>query len=254
MNNNGNAHNKLQPGDPGWVDFTPKPDDFTPTAEWPEDHRHHGTAVPRCQAWSPRKGRQCLAIAKSGGDKCKTHGGKSLSGIASPVAKDLRYSKAMPRGLLDKYLEFSQDDDLLVMRHEIAVITTYLDSLIAEIDTDTVSPDRWKMAQKAYNELVEALSLGDGQALSKAVFTLGDILNAGADTTKKWENVLNVMESRKRMISAEEKRLSDASMLITVSSAMILIDALLQSVRRNVSDTSALQAIQSDFNRLTSGG
>jgi hypothetical protein len=65
----------------------------------------------QCTAHSKRTGERCKAQAITGRHLCRHHGGKSLEGIANPNYKDGRYSRVMPKRLMDTYKRAANDGD-----------------------------------------------------------------------------------------------------------------------------------------------
>ena len=59
-----------------------------------------------------------------------------------------------------------------------------------------------------------------------------------------------LIDDRKKLIQAEQKRLVDGSMLIGIDTIMRRLDILLESVMNNVKDPEVLEAIQKSYMEL----
>lgn len=182
--------------------------------------------------------------------RCKLHGGKSPAGLASPHFATGRYSKAIPARLLAKYEQAQTDPDLLALREEVALLDARLADLLARVDTGE-SGALWTQARKALQSFTAARAAGDAKAMHEALMDLERAVGRGAADYVAWDEIGSLMEQRRKLVESERKRLIEMQQTISAEKAMTLVGALLESVRRNVSDRQQLAAIQSDFVRLT---
>jgi hypothetical protein len=86
----------------------------------------------QCAARSKRTGLRCLAPAVTGSACCRLHGGRTPRGLASPHTKSGLYSKAMPRGLKERYEHILRTEDLGSLDDDIAAVTGELMELLGE--------------------------------------------------------------------------------------------------------------------------
>jgi hypothetical protein len=203
----------------------------------------------RCTAKN-RRGEQCGNHAMGGTSKCKFHGGASLIGIASPTFKHGRYSKHLPARLAGRYAEALSDTKLLELRDEIALVGTRLGELVERIDTGE-SAQRWKALQAAYVNLKDATRSGDKVEFVAAMAALGSAIEAGLQDYATWREIVELTEQRRKLAESERKRLIEAQQTITAERAMILLAAITDVVRKNVSDPSILAAISTELRQLT---
>lgn len=203
----------------------------------------------KCNATSKRTGDRCGANAMSGSDKCYHHGGKSLSGIASPAYKTGRYSKVLPARMASRYAESKNDAQLLELRDEVGLIDARIVDLLGRVDTGE-SGRVWKELKAAHVELVEANTKGDSIGVVTAMFSIGTLIGEGADDYAAWNEVLAVVEQRRRMVESERKRLVELQAHINVEQAMLMIGALTGIIRTHVTDTRTLAAISAEFDKI----
>lgn len=180
--------------------------------------------------------------------RCYLHGGKSLSGAAAPAFKTGRYSKYLPERLAQRYHEAQADNDLLVLRDEIALLDARLGELLGRIDTGE-SAQRWAGAREAFVTLQQAKDSGDDKKAATAMSALGSILLNNNDYGI-WEDIAALLDLRKRMVESERKRLVEMQQMITAERAMILMAAIVDTIRTHVTDRNALAAISSDLRKL----
>lgn len=202
-----------------------------------------------CGARKRKSGDLCRAKAMANG-RCRIHGGKSLAGIAAPSYKDGRYSKALPQRMREAYTRAIDDPQLLEQREQIAVLDARLLDLLGRVDTGE-SGALWEQLKKRRMELQAAQKGNDAPGQVIALRAIMELIDQGHADYRAWGELQAVLEQRKRLIESERKRLVEMQQMVTSQQAMGLISALLESVRRNVTDRDALAAIQSDFIQLT---
>jgi len=200
----------------------------------------------QCKAKSKRSGERCKKDAVHGGEVCHIHGGKSLKGIAAPNYQGKGYSKYIPVGLLDTYNDFAADTDKLALDNQIALVDTYAAQLIESLG-DYSSPELWEQLQA---QIVEYKKAPKDEKPELLIYIF-ETIEAGASYVSKWDTLHKAMEQRRKLVVDERKRRIEMEQMIPVDQAMLLMAALLESVRQNVSDRDALTAIQADFIRYT---
>lgn len=200
----------------------------------------------QCTAKSKQSGVQCKNPAMADSTKCHIHGGKTPKGIASPNFKTGRHSKYIPVGLMDTYHEHLTANDRLVLDSEIALVDVRISEIVESLG-DYDSADLW---YKLYQQRVEYRAAGTEIERIKALNAIFELIEMGASYTSKWAEVYASIEQRRKLVESERKRLVEAEQTIQVDQALLLVTALLNAVKSNVSDTQALVAIQSEFNRL----
>jgi hypothetical protein len=181
---------------------------------------------------------------------CQVHGGATPRGIASVHYKTGRYSKYLPQRMREAYALALDDPQLLEQREQIAVLDARLFDLLGRVDTGE-SGALWQRLMTARMELLEAQRTKDHLGQLSAMRTILDLISQGHTDYRAWGEIASVLEQRKRLIESERKRLTEMQQMVTSQQAMGLISAILESVKRNVTDRAALAAIQTDFIRLT---
>lgn len=202
----------------------------------------------RCGA-KTRSGGVCKARPMANG-RCRIHGGKTPRGIASPNYIHGRYSKSLPAHLQERYEASLADSELLNLRQEIALLDARLNDLLARVDTGD-SRSTLKNAREKYYETRNAALRNDKVEQGVQFKLLGEILDKGMSDYAAWDEVHTILDQRRRLVESEQKRLVAMQQTVTTEQAMVLISALLDSVRRHVTDRPALSAIQDEFIRLT---
>lgn len=129
-----------------------------------------------------RDGTPCRAKAMANG-RCRIHGGATPSGFALPQYKTGRYSKVLPDALRYRYEVARDDEDLLSLRDEIAL----LDIRITELLGSSPNDDTWaqvvglfeqrrKLAESEHKRLVTLKQYVSVEQVYAFIGALGGIL------------------------------------------------------------------------------
>lgn len=207
----------------------------------------------RCNATAKQTGEQCKNRASAGRSKCHIHGGKSLTGIASPSLRHGRYSKHLPTRLAAKYEEAAADTELLALRQDIALLDARLEDLLGRVDTGEAGK-LWQDAQSAFGKFRMAYELKEPKRLRAALVDLERAIGRGASDYAAWDEVTRLLEQRRRLVESERRRLVDMQQMITTERAMVLLAAVVETVREHVTDRAALAAISNDLRTLVAAG
>ncbi len=177
------------------------------------------------------------------------HGGASPLALASPNYKHGRYSKYLPDRLLPRYYEMREDQALLELKEEIALLDTRIAELVGRLDRGE-SGGAWGRIAGAWEEASTALVLNDQRQFKRAWGQLGLIIEAGNTDYAGWQEIQSFVEQRRRLAESERKRNIEMQTTIRLDQAMVLVTALVSSVRNHVSDPSILSAIEQDILRI----
>src|SRR5204863_58364 len=113
---------------------------------------------------------KCGAKTRSGGHcknpggpngRCKFHGGASLSGPAHPNWKGGRYSKYVPKDLLERYHQAARDPNLVAMHDEIALVDVRVSQLLEAVG-ETGNTKLWREARTRFDAFKSAGGKGKG--------------------------------------------------------------------------------------------
>ena len=200
----------------------------------------------QCQAKSKRTGEQCKQPAVTGKRVCRFHGGLTPGGMASVHFKHGRYSKYLPERLQERYQESLKDPELLALGEEIALTDSRLEDLIHRVDSGE-SGEAWQQAKRAFDDLADAIHDQNAGAMAAALTNLDRIIKRGLADYAAWGEIGNMMEQRRRLVESERKRRVDMQQMISTERAMILISAITDVIRRNVTDRKQLSQISREL-------
>lgn len=206
----------------------------------------------RCTAKSKQSGSQCKKDAVEGYTVCHIHGGKTPRGLSSPNFKTGKYSKYLPQGLLDAYNDAQADKELLSIRGDVELLDVLIRSKLVNLDTGE-SAAHWDALLKQIVKARRAYKSEDYGGLEEQL----DEMEALADKRRLHyateQEITAQLEQRRKMVETENKIILSKENAITNEQAMLLVSALLASVKANVTDATALNRIQADFIQYIGG-
>lgn len=218
-------------------------------ADHPADHpMHERRPLVRCGA-KTRDGDPCKLPPVTGRTRCRMHGGRVPQGIGLTATLTGRYSKHLPTRLAARYHEAEADPDLLNLRGEISLTDTRLADVLARVDTGE-SGRLWRTLRETHTALIRARVDRDDAAVQVHMRALGDLIGKGFADTVAWSEIAGLIDQRRRLVESERKRLIDMQQMLTVERAMALLGAVVEVVRRHVTDPKALRAVAEDLTRL----
>ena len=201
----------------------------------------------------------CGAYAIRGKVKCHYHGGKTPRGAASPHAKHLRYSQ-VPQRLLEGYEVALGDERLLELRDESALLQARVNDLLGRVDSGE-SGWLWAELGKTWEKYVKALRAGEADEVLEYQQYLDQLIRSGVDDYRVWEEVVKVVDQKRRISESERKRLHEMEVMIAARQIGDLILAVGEMFRANVlkhvRDVDERRAVltdtQNDIGRFVSG-
>jgi hypothetical protein len=177
---------------------------------------------------------------------CYMHGGKTPSGLALPQTTHGRYSKHLPTRLTERYQQALADPGLLELREEVSLVDARLADVLGRVDSGE-SGAAWALLKAQFRDYRKAREGADKTA---ALLAIEDTIRDGLDDYAAWEEVRSRIDQRSRLVSSERQRLVQMQQMVTVEQAMTLLAAVSDTVRRHVTDSSALAGISADLGRL----
>jgi hypothetical protein len=206
----------------------------------------------RCTGTSKQSGEQCNRSAKPGHTKCKIHGADTPVGIASHNFKTGIHSKWLPPGLLEAYGDAQSNPNLLSVRGDVELLDALILSKLVNLDTGE-SAAHWDALLKSIVKARRSYKSEDYGGLEEQL----DEMEALADKRRLHyateQEITSQLEQRRKLVDTENKIILSKENAITNEQAMLLVSALLASVKANVPDAVALNRIQADFVRYVGG-
>ena len=185
--------------------------------------------------------------------RCRLHGGRSLAGAASPKFKTGKNSKYLPARLLERYEEALADETLTDMTDDLAAVEARIADLYQQLDAGG-GGEIFKNAKEAFNSFRAANQDGDAQMMRESLRRLGEELDRGATESFIWREIRELQEQKRKIILSHAKHLQMTGQMISTKEANLIVSALLDAVRTEVTDPNKLNAIQQKFLSITQRG
>lgn len=146
--------------------------------------------------------------------RCRMHNGFPAMGPANHSFKHGRHSKLMKEipGLSAHYERALADPDLLRLDGEVALVDARLFELL----------ERASKSKKEQAETIDRL----------------------------WPQIDALLETRRKLVDTESKRLKDLHAMVSVDRVMMLVAYVSDSVKRHVTDRTALANIFADLRKI----
>lgn len=177
------------------------------------------------------------------------HGGKSLRGVAHPNFRDGRHSRDIIAGLTGRYREVLADRTRFDLTPEIALAEVYLAKTLQEGE----SLKMWKDAKAAHKALGRALNKGEPRAIEAARRNLREAVSRDLYDRSHRDEVMSMIETRRRLVEAEHKRRTDPRFALTCEEAMAQIAAMVDVLRKRIKDRDLLRAVTDEIDRIVRG-
>jgi len=184
-----------------------------------------------------------------GMEVCYHHGGKSLSGIASPSFKHGKYSRYMPKQLAPVFEAVMKDPELLALNTDIASHEARIDQLFQSIEGG--NPGKlWAEAMDEWMGLWEATAREDAKDIMKHRNQLDSLLRGGSGDVEVWDLIFAASEQKRKLVETETKRREKMREYVRAEEAAYYYRALALAVKAKVDDPDTLSAIADEFIRI----
>lgn len=197
-----------------------------------------------------KDGTPCEKWPINGTNRCRLHGGNTPRGLRSPNWKHGRYSRYLPDGILSKYKKAQKDNQLLVLKDEIALTDSFIAETLEQLDRDE-SGAIWKNLQAAAKEYRNAVAKGDKDESGRMIDIILMLIAEGNQQLQIKREVVNLMDSRRKLVESERKRYQEDREMITHEKALSMINAIMHVVIDRVQDKQIVSLIIEDMKLLT---
>ena len=179
------------------------------------------------------EGKVCQLPPVKGRTRCRFHGGASLSGIASPTFKHGRYSKVLPTGLRKKFEQAGRDPFLLSHEPELKLLDVKLSELVQALG-GSGGPHTLKALKERW-QAFETARASNQTSLAEVFLTqIKDVLESDDSSSSLWQEILMVIETRRRLLESESKRLKDQQQTMQLEQLLAIIEFLVDVIRTSV--------------------
>lgn len=190
----------------------------------------------QCNAKSKSTGERCKNPAIKGSTKCRSHGGLTPKGEASPHFKHGKFSEYLPQRLLKIYNDVQADDEANILNRNIRLRETFIRERLAMIDDVPDSAETWTKLRHEIGELNKAYRNHDEGKVYVAMDNLRLIIDERIlyfEAVQEIRVDLAQQRADKQAIAAIEFKGENA---IPATELMTLMGAVLKIIQTVVTD------------------
>lgn len=210
----------------------------------------NGTSRPTCGART-RDGGHCGNLPLEDRSRCRMHGGESLRGPRVNTFKDGMRSRVLPTRLLDRYQAALDDNTLLSLREDVALITTLLDDKLERWADSGSDPD-WQDVFAQIDLIKTSFRSWEWERAEQELQLLVDRVQARRSEGVILDEVRSLIDQRAKLATQEHRRLIDLDQVLTVEQVVTIAAALAAVVREIVPDQRVHGQLEDGFARVLS--
>jgi hypothetical protein len=175
------------------------------------------------------------------------HGGKTRIGPGSGTFITGRFSKFLPARMAADFDAAMSDPELISLRKEVATVDARIIDVLKRVDTGEAGVI-WQAAQAAMARFDQEWAQKDDAGIDAALAEMRRLLSQGASDWATWRVVVGeLIESKRKLIDTEQRRMTLAHESLTSDRAMMMMARLIGIVQKHVTDRQALGAIAADM-------
>lgn len=172
-----------------------------------------------------KNGEACRGKAMTNG-RCRLHGGKSLAGSVHPSYKTGRYSKYMPTNLKAMYDESISSPNQLELGDEVGLLDSRIADRLQALENKDAANATWKELQGMWKQFMFAVRSGNQEQQQLLLGELNTFIGRGSTQADIWYELTNLIESRRKLVDSEGRRLEVKQNIVTVEQAFGLVNAM----------------------------
>lgn len=182
-------------------------------------------------------GKRCRLNGSQEDGRCIRHteveAGLAIVKSETSIVKSGRYSRVLPKSLAQKYSKQLQDNDLLELNDEIALIDMRVGEMLLMLP-DNAGESSWIGAKKAFENLMIAVDNGDIDAVDSARKTMDDALNTGESEIAQWDSIVKMVDVRRKLVESQRKRLVEMQTTISADDVVGILAVIQNSIKARV--------------------
>lgn len=174
--------------------------------------------------------RRCQRFKSAGRNRCRLHGGATLTGVAHPAYTHGRYIESLPAHMVAKAQAAYDDPELLSLRSEMGVVASRVAELLRLAGDAVAADERDPVDEKLREDVLRRLARAVGERGVPGV----------------WAEVRGWLEQYRRLQEAEVRRGLALQRGVSMEQMVGVIGVLVNIVADHVRDRDVLASIQRD--------
>jgi hypothetical protein len=204
----------------------------------------------KCSDWTPEQPRYCgSTIISPVNHRCTRHGGNSPTGVMCAQYQTGKYSRNLPTRLAAKYQEAQEDPDLHTLNNELMLVDTRLKDLLEQV-SEAGSTGIFKTIADAFKAVRAAINSNDEYKLIEANQRLEDAIEKGVKERDVWIDIDKCMDTRRKLVLAEGKRLQLIGALVPVEKVNVMIGFIVALISQRVDDRVIARGLVQDVLKI----
>jgi hypothetical protein len=180
---------------------------------------------------------------------CFVHGGHSLRGMASPVMKTGKYSKHLPKRLLEAYDKSREDPEVLSLNDDIGLTEARISDVLQRVDANE-SGAIWDELAKTAQDFKAARRANDTERVGQLLEDILRLISKGKGDRENWREIGDLMERKRKLSESQLKLLTTKQEFISRQQAVQFVGALVAIVKENVTDPAEKRKIAAGIQTL----
>ena len=162
----------------------------------------------------------------------------------------------LPKRLVKSYLLAIEDPDILEATDDIALLIARRDDLLAKLEDGEFGPKLWTELRKTFERFNVARkraargSTKAAEQMADELDRLEKLIAKGYHEDLIWQELVAVLEQRRRLSITEMRRRERAEEIITKDQFKTLLGYIINSIQMRVSNKDEAMAILADIQNL----
>jgi hypothetical protein len=149
---------------------------------------------------------------------------------------------------LAQFTEAMQDEELLSLRADIALVASRLVDVLQQVEAEPISL-LWRDLHRKWRTFANVYGRDD-PAEGVAFAEVNAMIVRGCGDWANWRDVLALIQQRRKLVESERRALVENQRVISVEQASMLLSLLVDAVRKHVTDRSTLRAVTEEYAQL----
>lgn len=206
----------------------------------------------RCKAKSKQTGERCCQFVSAGMKVCHYHGGATPSGLNASRFKTGRYSRWLPKRLMDRYQEALNDEKALAQREEIALMESRAKDLLQRVDSGESGALMKELRKHVaeYEKASRSRREDKYDTMSDVLAELFSAIKRAQADYKIWDEIAKVVNQTTRLRESERRYMVEQHEMYSAEEVRIMMVAVGDVIKREVKDQIAVQAVAREIAKL----
>lgn len=190
----------------------------------------------KCTAKAKTTGKQCKNPAMPNG-KCRMHGGRTPSGLASPHYKHGLYSKSIPARLETNHAELlALGDYIFRINDETTLMTALIQEQVEKMEQGE-SGAAWRKLKTMYSTMLDISTKptqtpAEIREYNNLFSSMGSILNQGVMMFAARDEVAMLVDSKRKLVNDERRVQAAKHQSMTYDRVMLVLTAMASAFKR----------------------